>query len=330
MPRIISFIIQKGGCGKTTTTVNTAGYLARMGIKTLVVDMDPQGNLTQHLGYNTDEVEKTVLHLLKGEEKIDEVILKRSEFLHVLPNNIESASAEVFLYNAYTREYLLRDALYPVLTEYDFILIDCPPNLGLYSINALATSTEFIMVAAPEFFPMKAIKPLVETYNMVRTKLNHSLRMGGVLVGMADLRTRHAQQVMNIIRKNFGKQLFQNYIRNNVDLKEAAANGQTIFEYAPDSIGARDFQNFVEEFLKDHHKIREKWEYYEEKFNELPVEQRAELIGFAEQNLRSSIRERLKKGEASEVLDRTLMIARNSLLEKMYPYRYEINDTVQT
>ena len=330
MPRIISFIIQKGGCGKTTTTVNTAGFLAKMGLKTLVVDMDPQGNLTQHLGYNTDEIEKTVLHLLKGEEQIEDVLIERNEYLHLLPNNIESASAEVFLYNAYTREYLLRDALYPVLTEYDFILIDCPPNLGLYSINALATSTEFIMVAAPEFFPMKAIKPLIETFNMVKTKLNHSLRMGGVLVGMADLRTKHAQQVMGVIRKNFGKYLFQNYIRNNVMLKEAAANGQTIFEYAPESIGARDFQNFAEEFLKDHHKIKEKWSYYEDKFSQLPRDQQAELVEFAEQNLTSQTRNRLKNGDKSEVVNRALQIERNNLLEKIYPYRYVVDETIQT
>ncbi len=322
MPRIISFIIQKGGCGKTTSTVNTAGYLARLGIKTLVVDMDPQGNLTQHLGYNTDTLQKTVLHALKGDEKIENLILKRDEFLHVVPNNIESAGEEIMLYNSYTREYLLRDALYPVINYYDFILIDCPPNLGLFSINALATSTEFIMIAAPEFFPMKAIKPLIESYQMVKTKLNHSLRLGGVLISMADLRTKHSQQVLEIINKNFGKYLFHNHIRNNVQLKEAAAVGQTIFEYAPDSIGAADYQGFAEELLKNHAKIKEKWTYYEEKFRKLPSADQKELLDFAGRNLSSFAKARIAKGEKSDTLDRALLIERNKLLEKLFPYRY--------
>ena len=268
MPRIISFIIQKGGCGKTTSTVNTGGYLSRLGIKTLLVDMDPQGNLTQHLGYNTDDIDKTVVSLMKGEASFEEAVLKRNSTLHLLPNNIVSASEEILLHSAYTREYLLRDALYPVMNDYDFILIDCPPNLGLYSINALATSTEFILVVAPEFFPMKAIKPLFETFNMVKNKLNHSLRLGGVLLTMADLRTKHAQQVVDILQKNFSKLLFSSYIRNNVHLKEAAASGQTIFEYAPHSIGASDYQSFAEEFLKDHARVKEKLGYYEEKFQQ--------------------------------------------------------------
>lgn len=325
MPRISSFIIQKGGCGKTTTTVNTAGYLAQLGIRTLVIDMDPQGNLTQHLGYNTDEIDRTVVHLMKGQFSFDEVVLKRSEFLHLLPNNIESASEEILLHNSFTREYLLRDAIYPVIHDYEFILIDCPPNLGLYSINSLAASTEFVLVVAPEFFPMKAIKPLFDTYNMVKNKLNHSLRLGGVLLTMADLRTKHSQQVVEIIRKNFKHLLFDSYIRNNVQLKEAAAAGQTIFEYAPDSIGAQDYESFAEEFLKDHARVKEKWNYYEQKFRELSPGEQAEVMEFARRNLNYFARNRLESGDGSTVVEKALLIERNKLLEKMFPFRKTSN-----
>lgn len=324
MPRIISFIIQKGGCGKTTTTVNTGGYLSLLGIKTLLVDMDPQGNLTQHLGYNPDEIEKTVVSLMKNEASFEETVLKRNEFLHILPNNIISASEEITLHNAYTREYLLRDALYPIMNDYDFILIDCPPNLGLYSINALATSTEILMVVAPEFFPLKAIKPLFETYTMVKNKLNHSLKLGGVLLSMADLRTKHAQQVMGIIQKNFRHLLFNSYIRNNVQLKEAAAEGKTIFEYAPDSIGAQDYKSFVEEFLRDHARIKEKLNYYNQKFEKLTKKEQKEILEFAQKNVNSLVKQRMDENDNSEVVQNALLIERNKILEKLFPYKYYV------
>ncbi|GAB4172556.1 MAG: hypothetical protein Kow00108_07220 [Calditrichia bacterium] len=326
MPRIISFIIQKGGCGKTTSTVNTGGYLSGLGIKTLLVDMDPQGNLTQHLGYNTDDIDKTVVSLMKNEASFDEVVLKRNEHLHILPNNILAASEEIMLHNSYTREYLLRDALYPVMNDYDFILIDCPPNLGLYSINSLATSTEFVLVVAPEFFPMKAIKPLFETYNMVRTKLNRTLKLGGVLLTMADLRTRHAQQVLQIIFKNFGKLLFQSFIRNNVHLKEAAAHGQHIFEYAPESIGALDYQSFADEFLKDHARVKEKLQYFDKMFQSLSKEEQEEIISFAQKNVHPFIQSRLDSGEDSSALSNAILIERNKILDKLFPYRLHADE----
>ncbi len=136
--KIVSFIIQKGGCGKTTTTVNTAGYLSLNGFRVLCVDMDPQGNLTQHFGYDNESMDKTILHLFQKTCSFEEVVLKRSEYLHLLPNNIETASMEMTLQKSLSRDYLLRDVLFPIQNRYDFIFIDCPPSLGLFSINALA------------------------------------------------------------------------------------------------------------------------------------------------------------------------------------------------
>src|SRR4030067_1825137 len=146
MPQIISFIIQKGGCGKTTTTANTASYLAMQGFNVLAVDMDPQGNLTQHFGFDTDSLERTLNHIFLHQHSFEEVVLKANKNLHLVPNNVEMTDAEMTFHKSISREYILRDILTPVANDYDFILIDCPPNLGILSINALSASTEFILV----------------------------------------------------------------------------------------------------------------------------------------------------------------------------------------
>ncbi|MFQ5583141.1 MAG: ParA family protein, partial [Calditrichia bacterium] len=197
MPQITSFIIQKGGCGKTTTTVNTASYLSAHGFRVMAVDMDPQGNLTQHLGYDPDSLDHSLMHLFLNEKQLEEVLIRRSEHLHILPNSIDMTSIEYKLQKSLSREYILRDILSPVMHNYDFILIDCPPNLSLLSLNALVASTEFILTVSPEYFPMKAIKPLYETFLMVKSKLNRTLQFRGVLMTMCDFRTRHAKEVQN-------------------------------------------------------------------------------------------------------------------------------------
>ncbi len=321
MAQIVSFIIQKGGCGKTTTTANTAGYLSMQGFRVLCVDMDAQGNLTQHLGYDNESLEKTILHLFQQKASFNEVVLRRSENLHLLPNNLETAGAEFQLYHSLSREYLLRDILTPVQANYDFVLIDCPPSLSLFSVNALAASTEFILVVAPEFFPMKAIKPLYETYQMVKQKLNHTLQFNGVIMTMCDFRTKHSQEVYRILKKNFPHKLYKNYIRTNVTLKEAASCGQTIFEYDPFSIGAFDYQNFVEEFIRDHHKNIQKRKFYQQKFESLSPEEQKQLIIFTKRNLSQYNRSRLDIDPENQVLQEAFIVERNKLLEKLFPYR---------
>jgi len=323
MPQIISFIIQKGGCGKTTTTVNTASYLAMQEFKVLAVDMDPQGNLSQHFGFDADSLEHTLNDLFLKEKSFQEVVLKRDDNLHVLPNNVEMTKSEMTLYKSISREYILRDILTPVANDYDFILIDCPPNLGILSINALAASTEFILVVAPEFLPMKAIKPLYETFLMVKSKLNHSLQFRGVLLTMCDFRTNHAREVRQILKNNFPHKLFQSFIRSNVTLKEASSVGKSIFEYDGRSIGAFDYQNFVEEFIRDHDKVKKKKAYYEGKFHQLAENERGEILQFAFRNLSSYNRNRIEEVNSDPILMEALIIERNKIIERLFPYRQQ-------
>jgi chromosome partitioning protein len=313
--QVVSFIIQKGGCGKTTTTVNTAGYLAGLSFKVLCVDMDPQGNLTQHFGYDAESIDLTILDVFQKSTSVRHVLLKRSPLLHVLPNNLRTAKSELELQKSLNREYLLRDAISPVMADYDFIFIDCPPTLGLLSINALAASTEFLLVVAPEFFPMKAIKPLYESSRKVKAELNRSLQFNGVLMTMCDFRTRHSQEIWGILRQNFPKKLYQSYIRT---------YGQTIFEYKPRSIGAFDYQNFTEEFIKDHHKNVEKRNYYQQKFKSLPVSERNQIIMFAKKNLSNFIKESLDIHPEKFVIQQALIVERNRVLEKLFPYRSNV------
>ncbi len=324
MARVVSFIIQKGGCGKTTTTANTAAYLAMQGFKVLAVDMDPQGNLTQHFGYDTDQLDDTILKLFLNQKSFEEVVLKRSDNLHLLPNNIETAGYELTIYKSLAKEYLLRDVLHPIAKAYDFILIDCPPNLGIFSLNALVASTEFILVVSPEFFPMRAIKPFYDTYLMVKKKLNHTLQFKGVLMTMCDFRTRHSQEVRKILEKNFPHKLYRAYIRNNVSLKEASSVGQSIFEYDPQSTGAFDYQNFVEEFIRDYESVRQKRRYYDEKFNQLSEEEKKEIIHFARENLSQYVRHKLDEMDNGRILQEALIIERNRILEKLFPYRQHV------
>jgi len=321
MPQIISFIIQKGGCGKTTTTANTASYLAIQGFNVLAIDMDPQGNLTQHFGFDADSLKWSLSNIFLNEATVDEVLLKRSENLDLLPNNIEMSNAEMTLYKSISREYMLRDVLTPVANNYDFILIDCPPNLSILSINALAASNEFIMIVAPEFFPMKAIKPLYETFLLVKSKLNHSLQFRGVLLTMCDFRTKHANEIRAILKKNFPHKLFNSFIRQNVTLKEASSVGKSIFEYDEHSIGAFDYQNFAEEFIRDHEKTKKKKNYYEEMFRQLEPSEKTEIIEFAVQNLSNFNRNRIQDISSDPILKEALTIERNKIIEKLFPYR---------
>jgi len=319
--KIVSFVIQKGGCGKTTTTVNIASYLSLQQFKVLCVDMDPQGNLTQHFGYDSEALKATLLQLFLKECPFEQIVLKRNQNLHILPNNLITASAEEQLKKSPNHDYLLRDVLAPVYSQYDYILIDCPPTLGQLSINALAASNEFVLVVSPEFLPMKAIKPLHETFRMVKYHLNHTLQFNGIMMTMCDFRTRHSQEILEILKQNFPHKLYHAFIRNNVSLKEAAAYGQTIFEYNPQSLGAFDYQNLAEEFIRDHHKNLVKQNYYQNKFNSLPKEEQHRIHSIAKSNLSSYVRSNLEKIPGSNVIRESLRIERNKILEKLFPYR---------
>ena len=321
MAKIVSFIIQKGGCGKTTTTVNIASYLSLQSFKVLCVDMDPQGNLTQHFGYDSETLDATLLHLFQKEYNFEQIVLKRDQNLHILPNNLKTATGEQELQKSPNRDYLLRDVLTPVLSQYDYILIDCPPTLGQFSINALAASSEFVLVVSPEFLPMKAIKPLYETFRMVKHRLNHTLQFNWIIMTMCDFLTRHSQEVLEILKQNFPHKLYHAFIRNNVSLKEAAAYGQAIFEYNPRSLGAFDYQNLAAEFIRDHHKNLAKQKYYQNRFNTLPPQEKDQILNIAKHNLSGYVRSNLDKIPGSDVIKESLRIERNKIIEKLFPYR---------
>jgi hypothetical protein len=168
---------------------------------------------------------------------------------------------------------------------------------------------------------MKAIKPLYETYRMVKHRLNHTLQFNGIMLTMCDFRTRHSQEILEILKKNFPHKLYHTFVRINVSLKEAAAYGQTIFEYKPRSTGAFDYQNLAAEFIRDHHKNIEKQKYYQYRFDHLPQVEQKQILGLAKDNLSSYVRSNLEKIPGSNVLRESLMIERNKILENLYPYR---------
>ena len=168
---------------------------------------------------------------------------------------------------------------------------------------------------------MKAIKPLYETFLMVKSKLNHSLQFRGVLLTLCDFRTNHAREVHNILKKNFPHKLFKSYIRNNVTLKEASSVGKSIFEYDSNSIGAFDYQNFVEEFIRDHEKVKKKKSYYEDTFRQLEPNEKNEIIQFAVHNLSNYNRNRVGEINSNPILKEALTIERNKIIEKLFPYR---------
>lgn len=321
MAKIVSFIIPKGGCGKTTTATNLAAYISTQGYRVLAVDMDPQGNLTQHLGYDTENLDGTLSDLFLKKKKTEEVLLKRDEKLHLLPNNFEIIKHIKEMEGVYTPYYLLRDTLFPIKDNYDFIIVDCPPSLGFFSINALAASTDIMLVVSPEFFPLKSIKPLYYEYQEIREKLNLSLNLKGVLITMADMRLRHARDVVEIIKNNFKEKLYAAYIRNNVALKEAASVGMSIFEYDKNSAGAIDYTIFAEEFLRDFAPAKAKKKYYEEIFGELSDKEKSDILNLAKSRIDSYHKYVISEITERDIVKQAVLIERNKQLEKLFPYR---------
>jgi chromosome partitioning protein len=326
MPNIVSIIIPKGGCGKTTTSANLVAYLAMQGYTTLAVDMDPQGNLTQHFGYDTDRFETTIYDLFLNTAQFSDVVLQKNANLHILPNNFRSIRNITRLQETHTPEFLLRDTLYPIQNNYDFIIVDCPPSLGLFTVNALSTSTDIILVVAPEFFPMKSIKPLYDEYLDIREKFNLSLNLKGVLLTMADFRLKHSREVADIIAGNFRDRLYKTYIRNNVALKEAGSYGQSIFEYDANSIGAMDYAMFAEEFLRDFAPAREKKAYYDDVFNALSKKEKDIIWEDAKRRIQLLQKQNTGEMPDKEYIRQAIIIERNRIIESTKPYRLAGNN----
>ncbi|MBD3363388.1 AAA family ATPase [Candidatus Dojkabacteria bacterium] len=252
---IISFANQKGGVGKTTTTINLGIYLAAAGKKVCLIDIDPQSNLTSGLGYGAhnseEDNQKSIYDILVNKAKVEEVIFKtRFENIHLIPAHIELAGAEIELVNMVSRENSLKESLEAIKQNYDFILIDCPPSLGLLTINALTASDEIIIPVQTEYYALEGLGQLLNTVKLVKTKLNSNLKIGGVILTMYDARTNLSKQVSDEVEKVFGDKVFVSIIPRNVRLSESPSHGQPIKEYAPSSTGAKAYEKLAKEFIK--------------------------------------------------------------------------------
>ncbi len=258
MGKIISFSNQKGGVGKTTTCVNMAAYLAKFGKKVLLVDMDPQGNATTGLGFSKSTLKKSVYNvLIDGDAVKDNLLDTEIEGMSLLPSTVELAGAEVQLVYQKNRERVLKAALDRVKGDFDYILLDCPPSLGLISINALAAADSVIIPIQSEYFALEGLSQLMNTLSLVRQHLNRSIEVEGVVLTMYDGRSLISKQIAAEIKKFFTKKLYEIVIPRNVRLSEAPSHGKPIALHDPKCMGARAYSALTEEFLTRSEKTKE-------------------------------------------------------------------------
>ena len=250
MGRTIVIANQKGGVGKTTTTINLSASLASLGKKVLVIDMDPQGNTTSGLGVEKDEVENTVYELLLGECTLEECLQADVfENLSVLPSNVNLAGAEIELIGVDEKEYLLKKALDPVKEQYDFIIIDCPPSLNMLTINSMCAGDTVLVPIQCEYYALEGLSQLMHTIELVTDRLNPELEMEGVVFTMYDARTNLSLQVVENVKSNLDHNIYKSIIPRNVRLAEAPSYGQPITLYDTRSAGAEAYRLLAEEVI---------------------------------------------------------------------------------
>ena len=250
MGRTIAIANQKGGVGKTTTTINLSACLAEVGKKVLVIDSDPQGNTTSGLGVNKNEQEKTIYELLLRENTIEEAIIKTPiENLELLASNINLSGAEIELIGVDKKEYILRDELKKVKDNYDFILIDCPPSLSMLTINAMCAADTVLVPIQCEYYALEGLSQLIHTINLVKKRLNPNLEMEGVVFTMYDARTNLSLQVVENVKDHLDQYIFATLIPRNIRLAEAPSYGLPINLYDPKSSGAESYLLLAEELI---------------------------------------------------------------------------------
>jgi chromosome partitioning protein len=247
MSVVIVIANQKGGVGKTTTAINLGAALAELGRHTLLMDMDPQSALSGAVGLDSNNLSQTIYNVLVDSRvSMRSIIRQLRPNLDVVPSNIDLAAAEVELVSAMGREYILKEVMAPVRDEYDYVLIDAPPSLGLLTVNALTASNEVIIPLQCEYLALRGMRFLLETIEKVKTKLNPGLEIRGILPTMYNTRTLHAQEVVEEIRSMFGDKVFDVVIKSSIRFAEAPLAHQPILEYDPNHAGAMAYRQLAE------------------------------------------------------------------------------------
>ncbi len=251
MGKIIAFANQKGGVGKTTTCVNVAAYIAAMGKKVLLIDLDPQGNATSGVGIEKTSSTKTIYNVIDGDAIIDEVIVPTEVAgLDFIPATIDLAGAEIDLVQMPNRENVIKNRLARIKDRYDYIFIDCPPSLGLLTVNALTSCNSIVIPIQCEFYALEGLTQLMNTIKLVKKHLNPSLDIEGVVLTMKDSRSNLISQVSEEIKAFFGKKVFETSIPRNIRLAEAPSHGTPIGMYDASSKGAKAYLDLAEEILQ--------------------------------------------------------------------------------
>lgn len=251
MGRIISFANQKGGVGKTTTCVNMSTFMALMGKKVLVIDMDPQGNATSNLGLSKEGNLKSLYQVISQNEDINDAIYDtKVKNLSIIPTNIDLAGIEVELVYMNKREYVIKEILNKIKESYDYITIDCPPSLSLLTINAFTASDSVIIPIQCEFFALEGLSQLMNTIRLVKKKLNTELMIDGVVLTMRDSRSNLGKQVAEEIEKFFTSALFKTSIPRNVRLAESPSFGEPIYLYDKNCVGSKAYKQLTEEYFE--------------------------------------------------------------------------------
>ena len=251
MGKIIAIANQKGGVGKTTTTINLAASLAVLEYKTLVVDADPQANTTSGLGYDPNDIQNSIYECMNGDIEPSEAILKTDiPTLHLLPSHIDLVGAEVEMINLEYREQKMKETLSKIVDQYDYIFIDCSPSLGLITVNSLVAADSVLIPVQCEFYALEGLGKLLNTIKIIQSRLNENLQIEGLLLTMYDVRLRLSNQVVEDVRHHFKQLAFETIIPRNVTLTEAPSHGVPTLSMDMDSKGAQSYMNLAKELIK--------------------------------------------------------------------------------
>ena len=249
--KILAICNQKGGVGKTTTSINLAASLAHLKNKVLLIDTDPQANATSGVGVDKATISQSIYNILVDEVDINDVIVKTAyENLDIVPSSIALAGAEVELVSAISREQRMKNAISEIKEDYDYVVIDCPPSLGLITLNSLTAADGVIIPVQTEYYALEGLSQLMNTFNIVRKHLNSKLDIFGVLLTMTDSRTNISNQVAEQVREHFKDKAFDIVISRTVRLSEAPSFGEPIIEYAKNSNGAKQYLSLAKEVVK--------------------------------------------------------------------------------